>query len=620
VINGRLYRAAFAPCLIVLAIAAFSLGSQPAPLASTLAPDAFEGASAFAELQSLAARFPERRPGSVGDEALARYVARKLEGLGGPAGGGFTVRTFRSPAQTIAGERQLTTVLAERPGATDAPPILIVAHRDSAARGAQAELSGTAALLELASVLAARETKRTIVLASTSGGSGGDAGAAQLLSYVPQLAGATAVEGHQQPFDAAIVIGDVAGLNTRAPMVIPFSDRLGSAPLQLQRTVAAAISAEAGVEPGAPSTLSQLAHFAFPLSVGEQGPLNASGIPAVLVQVSSERGPLGWGASAHDALSEQRLEGFGRALLSAVDALDTGPDIPQETQSGLLLQHKVMPAWALRLLVLAALLPAAFAAVDGLARARRRRLAVGRCALWTLSCALPFLICAVFAYVLGWLGILGATPGTPTLPSALPVDGRALTAIVALALTFALAWLLWVALVRRLRWEIRADPEAAGIPLVLLLLGLAFVAWLANPFTALLALPAVHAWLALAEPDRLELDPRVRRIALLTLVLVGVLPLVLLIGFYSSQLGLGLGGTAWMGTLLLAGGYVSFGSALLWSIAFGCAAAGLLLAFGTTRPRPADERRLGGIEVTIRGPLSYAGPGSLGGTESALRR
>ena len=43
-----------------------------------------------------------------------------------------------------------------------------------------AELSGTAALLELARVFAARETKRTIVLVSTSGGSGGDAGAAQL--------------------------------------------------------------------------------------------------------------------------------------------------------------------------------------------------------------------------------------------------------------------------------------------------------------------------------------------------------------------------------------------------------------------------------------------------------
>jgi hypothetical protein len=43
------------------------------------------------------------------------------------------------------------------------------------------------------------------------------------------------------------------------------------------------------------------------------------------------------------------------------------------------------------------------------------------------------------------------------------------------------------------------------------------------------------------------------------------------------------------------------------------AAAGLLLRRGAIGP---DQRE----EVTVRGPLSYAGPGSLGGTESALRR
>ena len=37
--------------------------------------------------------------------------------------------------------------------------------------------------------------------------------------------------------------------------------------------------------------------------------------------------------------------------------------------------------------------------------------------------------------------------------------------------------------------------------------------------------------------------------------------------------------------------------------------------------RPSQEREQGGeTVVTIRGPLTYAGPGSLGGTESALRR
>jgi hypothetical protein len=38
--------------------------------------------------------------------------------------------------------------------------------------------------------------------------------------------------------------------------------------------------------------------------------------------------------------------------------------------------------------------------------------------------------------------------------------------------------------------------------------------------------------------------------------------------------------------------------------------------------QPAAPRGLSSddFEITIRGPMSYAGPGSLGGTESALRR
>jgi Peptidase family M28 len=611
-LNGRLYRAAFVPFLLALGVAAFSLGSRPQPLTSTLAPDAFEGAPAYAELQRLARHFSQRRPGSRGDEALARYVASKLEALGGTAGGGFSVHTYHFHGQTIEGERALSTVVAERPGSTSAAPILILAHRDAAGRGARAELSGTAALLELAGVFASRATKRTIVLASTSGGSGGNAGAAQLLSELSGIGAATAAgEG---PFDAAIVLGDLAGTRTRTPIVVPFSSGLGSAPLELQRTVAAAITQEAGVNPGAPSTLGQLAHLAFPLSLGEQGVLNAGGIPAVLVQAAGERG-----AAAGEAVSAERLEGFGRAVLSAVDALDSAPDVTEAMQTGLVLQHKTMPAWALRLLVLTLLLPPLAAAVDGLARARRRRLAVGRWTLWVLSCALPFFSCAVLAYLLGWLGVLGATPSAPVLPSALGFGGRAATAVVAVALTFALTWLLWGGLIRRLGWDRRPDPDVAGLPLVLVLVAVAALAWIGDPLTALLALPAVHLWLALAMPERLDLRPLARRFASLTLVALGLLPLVALIAFYAHQLGLGLGDIGWTGVQLLAAGQVGFGGAILWSLAFGCLAAATMLAV-RARQAPAASPDAGGIDVTIRGPVSYAGPGSLGGTESALRR
>ena len=108
-------------------------------------------------------------------------MAQALEGLGGTAGGGFSVHTYTITGQTIAGERALRTVVAQRPGSTSATPIMILAHRDAAGVGgssSEAELSGTAALLELARVFATRATKRTIVLVSTSGGSGGDAAAA----------------------------------------------------------------------------------------------------------------------------------------------------------------------------------------------------------------------------------------------------------------------------------------------------------------------------------------------------------------------------------------------------------------------------------------------------------
>lgn len=597
-LNGRLYRVAFVPFLLALAVAAFSLGARPLPLTSTLAPDAFEGQRAFAELNSLASRFADRRPGSAGDEALARYVVRTLAGLGGSAGGGFSVHEERFQAQTIDGERTLSTVVAQRPGSTNAAPIVIVAHRDAAASGSRAELSGTAALLELARVFAARETKRTIILASTSGGSGGDAGAAQLIASL------------HGPFDAAIVLGDMAGVRAHRPLVVPYSDGFGSAPLQLQRTVADAIRSEGGYDAGAPSLFGQLAHLAFPLAVGEQGVLDREGLPAVLVQVSGERGP-----SPGQPVSAERMEAFGRAVLSAVDALDKAPDVSKAMDGGLLLQRKTVPAWALRLLGAMLLLPVLVAAADGLARARRRRVHVGRSALWALSCALPFFACALFAYLLGWLGILGASPSVPVLPSALPFGAEAATAMVAAGLTFALSWLLWVTLVRRLGWGVRADPEAGGLAMLLVALLVGVLVWIGNPFTVLLMLPALHLGLLLASP---ELRPR--RLGAFALVALALLPLALLVVFYAHQLGLGTGGVAWTGLLLLAGGHVGFLAALLWSVAFGCAVAAGLVAAGTSVAALPGVRSNDDSEVTIRGPLSYAGPGSLGGTESALRR
>jgi hypothetical protein len=596
-LNGRLYRAAFLPFFFALAIAAFSLTGRPAPLRSSLAPDAFEGARAFGELSSLAKRFPDRRAGSSGDRALAGYVAQTLRGLGGGAGGGFMVSTRRFGAPTIDGERELTNIVAQRPGSTGERPIVIFAHRDAAARGARAELSATVALLELARVFAARETQRTIVLVSTSGGSGGDAGAADFLAH------------RAGPYDAAIAIGDLAGTRQRKPFVVPFSDAFGSAPVELQRTVADAITSEAGSDPGSPSGFGQLAHLAFPLTVGEQGPLNAAGIPAVLVQVSGERGP-----DSAEPVSAAGIEGLGRSVLSAIDALDTSPDLSSSMQTGLLIQRKTIPAWALRLLFGTLLLPPLIVAADGLARARRRRLAVARWSLWTLLCAAPFLFSALFSILLAAVGIIGAAPQAPIPSQALSFDGSAVASLLAVALAFALAWLVWPVGLRRLRLRARPQSDAAGVAMLLVLLPVACLVWLVNPIAALLLLPALHIWLLIVSP---ELRPR--PVAGLALVLIGLLPLALLIAFYADQLGLGPGRVAWMAVLLVAGGHIGLPAVLLWSLSLGCVVAASILALTAGSAIPGEDDRPSG-EITIRGPMSYAGPGSLGGTHSALRR
>jgi hypothetical protein len=74
-----------------------------------------------------------------------------------------------------------------------------------------------------------------------------------------------------------------------------------------------------------------------------------------------------------------------------------------------------------------------------------------------------------------------------------------------------------------------------------------------------------------------------------------------------------------MAVSLLAGGAVALPAALAWSVAAGCAVAAVLIALAPA-PSPSKADSDEALEVTIRGPLTYAGPGSLGGTESALRR
>jgi len=591
-IDPRIYRAALIPVLFAFVLLAFSLENRPQPLRTSLAPDEFRGDRAFDRAyeagEGLSDRFPDRRPGSAGDDALAEEIGAEMRRAG------FRVRAVEHEGDTIDGRRALRMVIAERRGTID-ERIVIVAHRDAAGRRAEAELSGTAALMELARIFGApRQVRHTLTLVSTSGGSGGAAGARE---FARVLAG---------PAGAVLVLGDLASRNVRAPLVTPWSNAPGATPQRLRATVQEALRVETGSGSGPPRALSQFARFALPVTYGEQGALLAEGLPAVLLSIGGDRPP-----AADAPVSRQRLEAFGRSALRTVTALDatasSRPIVTENSNRDLLTSRKIVPFWAIALFTGALLLTVLVTAVDALAALLRRREPIGPWLRWTLAGALPFLLAALFALALGMVGLIDA-PAAPVDPRALPAS---LPALLAVGLVFALGWA-WLrpATLRLLRAAGRDRSEpGAGIAVVLVMTGVAILMWVVNVYAAALLIPALHVWLFALAPDL-----RMRPPARLALVAVGALPAVVVAIGLARALGLGAVDGAWQLVLLAAGGHVS-PSLLLWSIAAGCAVGALVVAAHGRAPADAGE-----IPITMRGPKTYAGPGSLGGTESALRR
>jgi hypothetical protein len=597
-LDTRVYRAAFVPVVVAIVVAAFALGERPRPIGTTLAPDAFDGRRAYSTLTQLNRTFPRTRPGSAGDEALAGRVEQELrvaiEGGGNErdAGAG-SVRRVTTTAETIDGDQRLTTVIGERPG-LDSRRILVVADRDRAVEGDAGRLAGTAALVELARLYRGRPIRRTLTFASTSGGTGGHAGVRDLMRNL------------DGPTGAVLVLGDIATRKEVRPFVIPWSEHGGFAPLRLRRTVEHAVQTETDLRPGSPRALVQIVRLAVPLTLTPQGALGAQDLPAVTIQSSGERG-----APPDAEVSRAQLEAFGRGVLRSISALDNGPDIPPGPHPYVIFSGRYVPAWTVAVVVALLLLPALVGGVDGLARVRRRRQPVAVWLRWLVAAALPFALVALVARLMGLTGVVPALEGAVD-PRWLPAEAGPM---VALGVVFVLGLLLAGPLARAL--GARGLPRADDVPgasaaVTLAITALAFAVWVVNPFTALLLAPAVHLWLLAAVPEW-----RLPRPVLVLQVLAGLVPFGLAALYYASQFDLGLGGLLWQATLLLAGGTAGPAGMLVWSAIGGCGLGAILIAVRKERGGRADDP---GDSVSIRGPLTYAGPGSLGGTESALRR
>jgi hypothetical protein len=590
-LDPRIYRTGLVPVVLAVIVLAFSLGDQQGPLGSSLAPDAFNGGAASATMNGLARSYPQRPPGSPEDQALATYIAGRLRS------DGFTVTTDNFRAHTLDGTRELQNVVAVHAG-QQSGSIVVVAERDARGSPATAGLSGTAVMLELAKVLTGETLQHTIVLASTDGAAGA-AGAARLAQTL------------QQPVDGVLVLGDLAGSVAREPIVTPWSNSQLVAPPVLRNTVAAALGAQTGLAAGSTGLIGQIAHLAFPMVATQQGPFAASGLPAVQLSLSGEHLP-----AANEPTMPTRIATMGRVVLQSVTSLDGGAALPAPS-TYLTFSSKSVPAWAIRLFVLALILPVLLATIDGVARARRRGHTILRWAGWVLSAAVPFVLATLLVLAAHAVGLIaGAPPGPAGGGQVAPHAGAiALLAVIALLLVTGLVWLR-PALARILGPGVRRPGSgeeagagaAAGLMLVLCVVTL--LVWIANPFAAILLVPALHLWMWIVAPDF-----RLPRPVVTVLLLAGFALPVLIAADYATTLGLGPLQAAWALVLLVAGGTVGPLAVLEWSLLAGCAFTAVAIVVSAAR-RPAPEQ----APVTIRGPVGYAGPGSLGGTESALRR
>ncbi|MGH2914656.1 MAG: hypothetical protein ACRDMX_06690 [Solirubrobacteraceae bacterium] len=580
-LDPRIYRTGLIVAALALVVLAFSLSNQQPALGTTLSPAVFDGSNVVSTVGSIDAADPIRSPGSAGENALADQVVSKLGSYG------FQVSTDTFSGVTVDGSRTLENVTGVRPG-LDSGSIVIVAPRDApGAVGA----SGTAMLIELARDLQGETLHRTVVLASVSGAAGA-AGTARLAST---LAG---------PVDAVIVLGDVASAHVRQPIVIPWSSEHAVAPPLLRNTLAAALRSQASLGAGSSGLGAQFARLAFPFTLGQQAPFAARGIPAVELSLSGERGP------APDAplASVGRITGVGHAVLSTISALDGGAAAPAPS-AYVLLAGKVVPGWAIALFVIALLVPILMTTVDGVARARRRGHEMWRSLALVLAAATPFLSAVLIVLAGSLLGAIGTAPSGPVAPGAVGLHQAGIEVLVLAAVAILAVGAAIQRLAKRLRVGLRG-PEGATAATLVVLCAVTFAIWLRNPFAALLLAPALHVWLAAVNPD-LRLGPLPR----LALVAAGLAPTALVAFYYANAFGYSPSAAAWQAALLIAGHSVGPLAALEWSIVGGGVLSVVVLA--------ARAARAGGVQpapVTVRGPGNYAGPGSLGGTESALRR
>ncbi len=395
----------------------------------------------------------------------------------------------------------------------------------------------------------------------------------------------------------------VSGLGTPSsePPLVAWSGDTSRAGIGLERTAAEAVRLELATRVEASSVAGQLSRLAFPLGLGGQGVFLDSGYDSLRFSGSGELEP-----DVGERLDPDRLGGLGRAALRTLSSLDVSGAPRRGPRSYVTAVSQVLPGWVVSVLAFSLLLPAVVASVDAFARARRRGQPVlpGLRRIGLMAAALlgGLLLAKFFTLV----NVTPEAPQAAVDPSALPLDGPA--AFVLGAVVLATGGLLYL-VKRYFGGGARAAPGTACAT-ALVLSGACLALWVLDPYAALIAAPALHLWML-----AMLLEPRPRRRLRVMALVGGLVPPAIVALYYSIALAMDPLHGAWYLLMSAMGGTPSLATLLVWvalAASFAAAARSVLV------PDPPEEKPP--ERPSLRAVPSYAGPGSLGGTESAMPR
>lgn len=284
-------------------------------------PLSFDASRAYETTREFVTRFPRRVLGSIEARQSTGFLRQQLEPLG------YRISYMHFDA-TIAGRREVgRNVLAFQPG--QMPETLVVlAHYDTAKttyQGAMDDGSGVGVFLELARVLSASPTHRSLLFVATDGGEWGMLGARDLVRNCPD----------RSKIVAALSL-DAVAVGNLAEITLDTVGQMGGYTPPWLRQVSHLSAKTQSLPVSEPHGFREHLERALLLSQTDQGPLLEVGIPAInLGSESSDKArQFAVFHSPQDTIDNLHVSSFGKygkiaeEIMRTLDGLQV---IPRES-------------------------------------------------------------------------------------------------------------------------------------------------------------------------------------------------------------------------------------------------------------------------------------------------